>query len=83
MALYSRVTHQDKVYGTIPGIQKKRRPKKCAAKQKIASPNHIPVPIRRSTSTVRILAQLGRLDMAKRIMIPKPENTKKIKRKLR
>src|SRR5436190_15396939 len=67
----------------IPGIQKKRRPKKYAAKQKIATPKHIPVPIRRTTSTVRIFAQLGRLDMVKRCMIPKPENKKKIKRKLR
>jgi hypothetical protein len=65
------------------GYSKKRRPKKCAAKQKIATPKHIPVPIRRTTSTVRILAQLGRLDMVKRCMIPKPENKKKIKRKLR
>src|SRR5436190_22106056 len=67
----------------IPGIQKKRRPKKYAAKQKIATPKHIPVPIRRTTSTVRILAQLGRLDMVKRCMTPKPENKKKIKIKLR
>ena len=67
----------------IPGFQDERRPRKYATKETIAPPQHIPVPIRRQTSTPRMYAQAGLLIMAKRLMTPKKVSTKKMIRNLR
>ena len=67
----------------IFSLQDERRPWKYAPKETSAPPKHIPVPIRRTTSTPRMFAQAGLLSMAKKFMLPKIVSTKKMRRKLR
>ena len=50
----------------IFSLQEEGRPRKYATKEAIASPNHIPEPIRGRASTPRMCAKAERLSMAKR-----------------
>lgn len=63
--------------------QDERWSRKYATKETIAPPKHMPVPMRRTTSTPRIFTQAGLLSMAKRFMTPKKVSTKKIRGTLR
>jgi hypothetical protein len=67
----------------IPILQDERRSRPYATKETIAPPKHIPVPIRRTTSTPRMFAQAGLLIMCKRFMTPKKVSTKKMRENLR
>ena len=64
----------------IFSLQDERRPRKYVTREKIAPPKHIPVPIRRTTSTPRMFAQTGLLSMCKKFMTPKRVSTKKMRR---
>jgi len=57
--------------------------RKYIAKETIAAPKHMPVPIRRTISTPRMFAQAGLLTIAKRFMNPKKVSTKKMRENLR
>jgi hypothetical protein len=57
--------------------------RKYTAKETIAPPKHIPVPIRRTISTPRMFVQAGLLSMAKRFMTPKKVSKKKMRGNLR
>jgi hypothetical protein len=65
----------------LPRLYFKSR--KYTAKETIAAPKHIPVPIRRTISTPRIFVQAGLLSMAKRFMTPKKVSKKKMRGNLR
>jgi hypothetical protein len=63
----------------IPILQDERRSRKYGTKETIAAPKHIPVPMRRTTSTPRRFAHAGLLSMAKRFMTPKKVSTMKMR----
>ena len=67
----------------IPNLQDERRSPKYATKEMIAPPKHIPVPMRRTTSTPRMFAQVGLLIIAKRFMTPKKVSRKEMRGNLR
>jgi hypothetical protein len=64
----------------IFSLQEEGRPRKYATKEAIASPNHIPEPIRGRASTPRMCAKAERLSMAKRGKVPTAVRTKKLRR---